>query len=140
MAAPAPALTTAPNHLASETVTRGVRVRAEPRYLADRSEPASDKFLFGYRITIANEGSVPIRIDARRWRIIDADGTAHEVEGLGVIGRQPEIQPGESFEYSSYAPIATPWGTMEGGYRVIPQEGEPFEAQVGRFYLVGPTG
>lgn len=133
-------VTTAPNshgsEHGSEATTQGVRVRAEPRYLKERSDPAVGKFLFGYRITIVNESGHPIRVEGRRWRIVDADGTAHEVEGLGIVGRQPEIPSGERFEYSSYAPLATPWGTMEGGYRVIPEDGEAFEAKVERFYLV----
>jgi ApaG protein len=133
-------VTTAPNPHGSEATTHGVRVRAEPRYLKERSDPSVGKFLFGYRITIFNESDHPIRVEGRRWRIVDADGTAHEVEGLGIVGRQPEIPPGEQFEYSSYAPLATPWGTMEGGYRVIPEDGEAFEAKVDRFYLVSGGG
>lgn len=128
--------TTAPDTHASDAETRGVRVRAEPRYLKERSDPTVGKYLFGYRITISNESDRAVRVEGRRWRIVDADGTAHEVEGLGIVGRQPEIPPGERFEYSSYAPLATPWGTMEGGYRVVPEDGEAFEAAVGRFYLV----
>ena len=129
--------TTAANPHASECVTEGVRVRAEPRYLAERSDPANGKWLFGSRIRITNEREAPIRVEGRRWRIVDADGSAHEVEGLGVIGRQPEIAPGETFEYASYAPLASEWGTMEGAYRIAAGSDESFEAPVSRFYLVG---
>ncbi len=130
------AVTTAPNPHGSERLTQGIRVRAEPRFLPDRSDPSADKWLFSYRISIANERSEPVRVEGRRWRIVDSDGTAHEVEGLGVVGRQPEIAPGGVFEYSSYAPLGTAWGTMEGAYRIVPQDGEAFEADVARFYLV----
>lgn len=130
------AATTAANLHGSERLTQGVRVRAEPRFLPERSDPGAGKWLFGYRISIANEREETVRVEARRWRIIDADGTAHDIEGLGVVGRQPEIPPGEAFEYSSYAPLPTAWGTMEGAYRIVPQHGEAFEAEVARFYLV----
>jgi len=133
-------LSTAPNPHGSEKVTRSIRVRVEPRYLPERSDPGAGRYLFGYSVLVANEGAGKVRIRSRKWRIVDGDGHPHEVEGLGVVGRQPVIAPGDQFEYSSYCPLQTEWGTMEGTYTVEPEQGEAFEVEVGRFFLVAPRG
>jgi ApaG protein len=131
----------------SESVTGGVRVRAIPVYLPQESDPDSRRFVFGYRIRITNEGEQNIKLLSRYWHIVDADGEAATVRGEGVVGQQPELGRGESFEYSSYCPLATPWGTMEGSYTMVhlfdtgkPARGEPFEVAISRFYLVSGVG
>lgn len=124
----------APRH-GSDTVTDGVRITVRPEFM-DRQSSAEDKrFLFSYSVTIRNEGNARIRLAARCWRIIDADGEERVVEGPGVIGQHPELAPGDSFEYASFCPMLTPWGTMEGHF-TFERGGERFDAAIGRFYLV----
>ncbi len=124
----------------SDRLTGPIRVRVEPRFLPERSDPSAHRYLFGYSVTISNEGEQKVRLRSRKWQIVDADGGLHEVEGLGVVGRQPVIAPGDRFEYASYCPLATEWGTMEGSYTFETESGEPFDAEVGRFFLVAPRG
>lgn len=120
----------------SDTVTDSIRVRVTPSYLAAQSDPSQGKFLFAYDIHIRNEGHERARLRSRRWLIVDSDGERHEVRGPGVVGQFPDLGPGESFEYSSYCPLATSWGTMEGTYEFERENGTLFEVAVGRFYLV----
>lgn len=122
----------------SVALTRGIRVAASPMFLPDQSDPTARRFLFAYRIRITNEGQQDVRLMSRRWIIVNAHGQRDEVEGEGVIGQQPHLAPGESFEYSSYCPLNTSWGTMEGAYSFEAGDAEPFEAQIARFYLVTP--
>ncbi len=124
----------------SEAVTRSVRVAVTPQYLPDHSDADARRYVFAYRIRITNESPRAVRLESRHWIIVDAHGRTEEVRGDGVIGRQPEIQPGESFEYASYCPLPTKWGTMEGSYlfRPVEGDGEPFQVAVARFYLVTP--
>ncbi|MBX3386628.1 MAG: Co2+/Mg2+ efflux protein ApaG [Phycisphaeraceae bacterium] len=128
----------------SERTTHGVRVSVWPSYLPDQSDPADHKFVFAYRIRITNESAVTVRLESREWTIIDADGDRKVVRGEGVVGQRPLLGPGQSFEYSSLCPLETSWGTMEGHYRfraVDPASpAEEFDAQIGRFLLVGPRG
>lgn len=121
--------------LGSEAVTDGVRVRVRPEFLPQHSDPDAGRWVFAYHITIANEGAEPARLLTRRWVIVDADGERNIVEGDGVVGAQPELLAGESFDYSSFCPLATPWGTMEGAYGMARPDGRRFEARVARFYL-----
>lgn len=125
------------------TDTRGIRVEVDPVYLPEQSDPegAATKgpvFVFGYTIRITNLGDEPVRLLTRFWRIVDADGEERIVEGQGVVGEQPEIEPGRYHEYSSFCPIETPWGTMEGRYGMRVESGsrERFDVAVGRFFLV----
>ena len=124
----------APKH-GSDTVTDGVRVVVRPAFVPSQSNPERRQFLFSYSVTMRNEGVVRVRLASRRWRIVDADGEERIVEGPGVVGQHPELGPGDSFEYSSFCPLLTAWGTMEG-HLVFEREGRPFEVAVGRFYLV----
>ncbi len=124
----------------SEATTRGVRVRVEPRYLPEQSNPEAPRFVFGYKIRITNEGATPVRLLSRHWIIVDADGGREEIRGEGVVGRQPDIAPGQSFAYSSFCPLATAWGTMEGSYQVQGEYGEIVEVAIARFYLVASPG
>lgn len=132
------ATTAAPRH-GSECVTEGVRISVRPSYMSLQSMPAERRFLFSYGVTIRNEGSARIRLASRFWRIIDAEGEERIAEGPGVVGQHPELGPGDSFEYASFCPLPTAWGTMEG-HLVFEREGAKFEAAVGRFYLVGESG
>ncbi len=120
---------------ASIAMTRGVRIEAVPTYLAAQSNPAHNEYIFGYHITITNTSSEIIQIVARHWTIIDANGRTKQVDGQGVVGQQPLLEPGEVFEYSSYCPLSTPWGTMEGTYTVQTRTDE-FQAGINRFYFV----
>ena len=122
----------------SETVTQGVRVTAAAFYLPEESDPEGRQFRFGYRITIVNEGTEAVTMVSRRWLIIDADGGREEVEGPGVIGQTPRLAPGEGFKYTSYCPLKTAWGTMEGEYRMEKDDGTGVDVKVGRFLLVRP--
>ncbi len=125
----------------SEQMSEGIRVIARPVYLADHSDPDHEnprarRFAFGYTIIIRNEGDAGARLVRRHWVIVDANGERQDVQGEGVIGEQPYLEPGDEFEYTSWAPIHTAWGTMEGEYTMRRDDGSHFEAGVGRFYLV----
>jgi ApaG protein len=121
----------------SETVTHGVRVRVWPSFLPDQSDPAQHRFIFSYRIRITNESGGRVRLLSRHWRIIDADGDVKEVRGDGVVGQQPILADGHTFEYSSFCPLETEWGTMEGTYTFETAEAQLVEVAVARFILVG---
>ena len=124
----------APKH-GSDTVTDGIRVIVRPAFVPSQSSAERRQYLFSYSITIRNEGSSRVRLATRRWRIVDAEGEERITEGAGVVGQHPDLGPGDSFEYSSFCPITTPWGTMEGHF-TFERDGQPFEVVVGRFYLV----
>jgi len=124
----------------SDRLTRGIRVTVRPSYLPDLSNPEESQFVFGYRIRIANESDEPVQLLSRRWTVVDADGGRNEVVGDGVVGQQPHLDPGETFEYSNWCPLNTPWGTMEGCYVMARADGETFEAAIDRFYLVAEAG
>lgn len=122
----------------SVAVTNGVRVEVRSRYLAQRSEPASGRWLFAYTIRISNEGSTPVQLVSRHWVITDAHGRVEEVQGPGVVGHQPILGAGESFEYTSYCPLPTPFGSMTGTYRMLANSGETFDAAIAPFALTEP--
>lgn len=122
--------------LSSQRETRGIRVSAEPRYLPEASDPEQGHFVHAYRIRIENRGDRTVMVAARHWIIIDTDGNREEVDGLGVVGEQPVLAPGESFEYTSFCPIASGFGTMEGWYHLLDDQGGTFTVDIGRFYLV----
>lgn len=134
----ASATTRTQQDLGSEAITEGVRISVEPSYMPDHSNPAEPQYLFAYRVRIVNEGEAPVTLISRAWRIVDAEGEPSEVRGPGVIGEQPTIAPGETYEYASYCPLKTPWGTMEGSYRMRRPSGDSFDAAISRFYLVAP--
>lgn len=127
--------TIAPPKHGSDTVTDGIRVTVRPAFVPSQSSAERRQYLFSYSVTIRNEGSSRVRLATRRWRIVDAEGEERIVEGAGVVGQHPDLGPGDSFEYSSFCPMMTPWGTMEGSL-TFERDGQPFEAAVGRFYLV----
>jgi ApaG protein len=122
----------------SEATTHGIRVHVQSHYLPDRSQPELSEWVFAYHVRISNEGSHPARVIGRHWIITDGDGHVEEVEGDDIVGEQPLLEPGESFEYTSGCPLKTPFGTMEGTYRVVTSSGETFNATIAPFSLSEP--
>lgn len=122
-------------NLTSDTITEGIRIQVFPEYISEQSEPDNEQYLFGYKIIISNEGDSWAKLLSRKWNIINSEGDVEEVEGPGVIGYSPVLAPGETFEYSSFCPLDTHWGTMEGSYIMKRRDGSTFEAKIGRFYL-----
>ena len=115
-----------------------VAVSTLPQYLPEQSDEAGGRYVFAYTITIRNTGSVTAQLVSRHWIITDSQGLVQEVRGLGVVGAQPLLQPGESFEYTSGASIATPVGTMKGAYQMVAEDGTRFEAPIPEFTLSVP--
>ncbi len=120
----------------SDTITRGVRVRACAQYVPEQSDPDRCSFVYVYRITISNDGENPVTLRRRHWIILDSHGERDDVRGAGVVGETPTIQPGGSYEYVSRCPLSTRWGTMEGSYAFTDVSGEEFDVEIGRFFLV----
>ena len=123
----------------SETVTQGIRVGASAFYLPQESDPDEKRYAFGYTVVISNEGNAPAQLLRRHWVIIDSEGHREEVRGPGVVGETPRLEPGQAFKYQSFCPLRTSWGTMEGSYLMQRDDGQSFEAQIGRFYLRIPA-
>ena len=121
-----------------ETVTRAIRVHVESEFAPDRSNPAKNKWFFLYTIRITNEGPETVTLLSRHWVITDAMGEVREVRGPGVIGKQPVLEPGESFEYTSGCDFATPFGSMRGTYQMITDAREDFEIQIPMFTMTEP--
>ena len=115
-----------------------VSVSTQTQYLADQSDEASNRFVFSYTITIRNTGSVPAQLISRHWIITDGRNQVQEVRGLGVVGAQPLLKPGEHFEYTSGTAIATPVGTMRGSYQMVAEDGTQFDATIPEFTLSVP--
>ena len=111
------------------------RVEVEPRFLPEQSAPAQDIYSFVYTITITNTGEVPAQLISRHWLIGNAAGEIEEVKGLGVVGQQPLLKPGEAFQYSSGCRLRTATGTMEGSYFCVAEDGERFDVRVPPFML-----
>ena len=121
----------------SEALTDGVRVEVEARYSSDHSEPG-ERWFFLYTIRITNEGGETCQLLSRHWLITDATGQVKEVQGPGVVGEQPVLEPGQAFEYTSGCPLETPFGSMEGRYQMVTGDGDTFEAVIARFELREP--
>ena len=119
----------------SSAVTRGISIEVESEYDPERSNPASGYYFFVYRVKISNHGDTAAQLISRHWIITDSDGEVEEVRGPGVVGEQPKIEPGESFEYSSACPLKTPTGNMRGSYQMVRDDGEKFAAEIARFEL-----
>jgi ApaG protein len=118
--------------------TEGVRVTVESSYLPEHSAPEDDRYAFAYFITISNEGATRVQLKRRHWIITDGNGKVEEVEGPGVVGEQPVLDPGDSHRYTSGAVLATPVGTMEGTYEMHETGGRVFRAEIPRFSLRMP--
>lgn len=124
-------------HSYSET-TRGIRVSVVPQYLPEQSAPDDGRYVWAYTVRIENLGTETVQLLNRYWRITDALGTSHEVRGEGVVGEQPVLNPGETFEYTSGTPLATPSGMMMGAYEMETRTGDFFDAVVPAFSLDSP--
>ena len=122
----------------SEAETQGVRVRVESQYDSSRSRPHQNQWFFLYTVRIANESSATVQLLSRHWIITDATGQVQEVRGPGVVGEQPVLAPGESFEYTSGCPLTTPFGSMHGTYQMVTSQGERFDATIAPFTLSEP--
>jgi ApaG protein len=123
---------------ASEACTRGIRVRVESYYVPERSSPALSCYYFAYRVRISNESATCARLVSRHWIITDGNGIEQHVTGAGVVGEQPRIEPGETYEYTSACPLPTPTGFMRGSYEMEREGGGTFEAEIAEFPLVTP--
>jgi len=115
-----------------------IRIQVATTYVDDESEPDSDRYVFAYTITISNSGEVPAQLISRHWIITDANGKVQEVNGDGVVGEQPKLNPGEEFRYSSGAVLETPVGAMQGLYRMEADGGISFDALIAPFTLAVP--
>lgn len=116
-------------------VTRNIEVTVMPRFLPDRSSPSNGHYFWAYTVEISNLGPDTVQLKTRYWHITDAQGRIQEVRGAGVVGEEPTLGPGESFEYTSGVPLPTPSGFMAGRYGMITAEGEHFEIEIPAFSL-----
>lgn len=115
-----------------------IMVKVQTAYLAEQSDEALDRYVFAYTITLSNTGTVPAQLISRHWIIADGSGSVQEVRGLGVVGEQPLLKPGESFEYTSGTAISTPVGSMKGSYQMVGEDGLRFDAPIPEFILSVP--
>ena len=111
------------------------QVEVHPQYLPEQSDPDASLYVFAYTITITNTGTIPAQLISRTWNVNDANGHTEKVKGLGVIGQQPLLQPGQVFEYTSGTRLRTPTGTMHGSYFCVAEDGEKFEVDIPMFVL-----
>ena len=115
-----------------------IEVSPMPQFIPEQSDPENDRYIFAYTITIRNIGEVPAQLVSRHWIITDGNNEIQEVRGLGVVGHQPLLQPGESFQYTSGSSLTTPIGTMKGTYQMVAEDGTHFEAEIPEFVLATP--
>ncbi|WP_207455951.1 Co2+/Mg2+ efflux protein ApaG [Azospirillum sp. SYSU D00513] len=118
--------------------TRSIRVTVNPVYLEEQSAPADNHFVWAYHVRLENEGETTVQLRTRHWRITDALGRVQEVRGPGVVGEQPVLEPGASFEYTSGTPLPTPSGIMAGSYQMEAENGETFDVVIPAFSLDSP--
>ena len=119
-------------------LTRNIEVIVEPFYLEEQSDPEDSRYVWGYRIVISNHSETAVRLVTRYWHITDQNGQVDEVEGPGVVGEQPQLNPGDTYEYSSGCPLDTPSGLMFGHYQMETDEGETFQVEIPAFSLDSP--
>ena len=115
-----------------------IDIEVETSYMAEHSEPDEDRYVFAYTITLVNKGSISATLLSRRWVITDSENHTEEVEGDGVVGEQPTLQPGEGFRYTSGTVIETPVGTMHGIYRMVAEDGQTLDTDIPEFVLSAP--
>ena len=118
--------------------TRDITVSVKPFYLEEQSSPSENLYVWAYQVRIKNNGSTTVQLRTRHWRITDSNGRMHEVRGAGVVGEQPVLGPGESFEYTSGTPLPTPSGIMVGSYRMQLEDGGVFDIAIPAFSLDSP--
>lgn len=123
----------------SSATTHDITVRVSVSYLPEQSEPGRGRWFWAYHIRIENGGAQPVQLLTRHWIITDGRGARHSVEGEGVVGEQPLIEPGASYDYVSGCPLATPTGSMQGSYRMIGADGARFDVVIPTFALVAPA-
>ena len=121
-----------------DATTRAIYVTVEPEFLEDQSAPEDGHYVWAYRVQIENRGSETVQLLNRHWTITDSLGRVQEVQGAGVVGEQPVLRPGESFEYSSGCPLSTASGVMMGSYTMVTDDGESFEVEIPAFSLDSP--
>ncbi|PDS74722.1 Co2+/Mg2+ efflux protein ApaG [Rhizobium sp. L43] len=119
-------------------LTKDIEVVVEPFYLEEQSDPEDDRYVWGYRIVISNNSGIAVRLVNRYWNITDQNGQVDEVTGPGVVGEQPRLSPGDTYEYSSGCPLDTPSGLMFGHYQMETDEGEMFDVDIPAFSLDSP--
>ena len=124
----------------SDTTRHGVRVGAVAFLLQSHTNRSDDRFTFGYKILIHNTGTEAATLLGRHWDIVDGEGNREEVEGQGVVGHQPRLEPGQAFQYNSFSILKTEWGTMEGFFLMQRDDESTFHAQISRFFLTPPRG
>jgi len=122
----------------SEAVTRNIRVHVDTEYAPGRSDPSRNQWFFLYTIRVTNEGRNTVQLISRHWIITDAMGHTEEVKGEGVVGKQPVLEPGESFEYTSGCKLKTPFGSMRGTYQMVADNQESFDAEIPSFTMTEP--
>jgi ApaG protein len=122
----------------SDTTTRGIRVQVQSFYDEERSSPQDNYYFFAYQVRISNVGMETAQLVSREWIITDGNGDTQRVQGPGVVGEQPLLAPGEEFEYTSFCPLSTPVGSMNGSYLMVLANGERFEAEIAPFVLAAP--
>ena len=126
------------NGAMAESKKYEIKVTVSVQYLSDQSDPAARRYVFAYTIDIRNTGTVAAQLISRHWLITDADNELQEVRGLGVVGHQPLLQPGQNFEYTSGSALTTPVGTMTGSYRMAAEDGTAFDVPIDEFVLSIP--
>lgn len=122
----------------SEFVTQGIDISVKTQYIQDQSDPENNRYVFAYTIGIENKGEKPVKLLSRHWIITDDNDAVEEVRGTGVVGQQPLIAPGQKFHYTSGAVLKTGFGTMQGSYEMLSEDGEKFAAPVPAFLLSRP--
>ena len=115
-----------------------IEIHPMPQYIPDQSDPENNRYVFAYTVTIKNLGEIAAQLVSRHWIITDGNNEVQEVRRLGVIGKQPLLQPGESFQYTSGSALTTPIGTMKGAYQMVAEDGTHFEAEIPEFVLASP--
>jgi ApaG protein len=123
----------------SVTITEGVLVEVKSAFVPERSQPEDGEYFFAYTVRITNSGAQTVQLLSRHWIITDATGRTEEVRGAGVVGQQPILQPGQSFQYTSACPLSTPWGEMRGTYQMVRDDGTAFDARIATFELAIPA-
>jgi ApaG protein len=122
----------------SDTTSMGIQVQVMPSFVPEHSAPDRGGYLFAYRIRITNHGDLAVRLLRRHWVITDGTGRVEEVEGAGVVGKTPMLRPGASFEYTSFCPLPTAFGTMNGTFLMRSEGGEEFSVEIAQFSLIAP--
>lgn len=121
-----------------QATTHNIRVSVEARYIEEQSQPEENRYVWAYTITIVNMGSETVQLQSRHWEITDGNGFIHEVEGEGVVGQKPVLNPGDAFEYTSGCPLPTPFGAMTGHYLMVDNRGQQLTVAIPAFPLESP--